>query len=121
VSQRPRERLISRKAAARRWNDNGGSQPARRVAIFAMTVAHKTADVAEPFRVFDARSVSRRMRHEVVYDALDKLPPGATFRYIGAYYPIGLMEQLAHRYEGRLTHRFVEVGADRVVIDLMLD
>jgi len=87
-----------------------------------MTVAHKPApELAEPYRVFDARSVSRRLRHEIVYEALDKLPAGQTFRYIGTYYPIGLMEQLVHRYEGRLSHRFVEVGADRVVIDLSLD
>ena len=87
----------------------------------AMTVAYHTApETTEPFRVFDARSVSRRLRHEVVYEALDELPAGATFRYIGAYYPIGLMEQLVHRYGRRLTHRFVEVGTDRVVIDLAL-
>ena len=88
-----------------------------------MTVAERTdvRDTTEPFRVFDARSVSRRLRHQVVYDALDTLPPGATFRYVGTYYPIGLMEQLVHRYEGRLTHRFVEVSAERVVIDLTLD
>ena len=87
-----------------------------------MTIAYKPAATeAQPLRVFDARSVSRRLRHQVVYEALDKLPSGATFRYVGTYYPIGLMEQLVHRYEGRLTHRFVEVGADRVVIDLTLD
>jgi uncharacterized protein (DUF2249 family) len=78
-------------------------------------------EAIEPHRVFDARSVSRRLRHEIVYDALDKLPPGATFRYIGAYYPIGLMEQLVHRFGARLKRRFVEVGAERVVIDLTLD
>ena len=87
-----------------------------------MTVIDRPArDATAPFRVFDARSVSRRLRHQIVYDALDTMPPGASLRYIGAYYPIGLMEQLVHRYEGRLTHRFVEVGAERVVIDLALD
>ncbi len=97
-------------------------QIARLAVLAAMTVAYRLAtETAEPLRVFDARSVSRRLRHEIVYEALDKLPPGATFRYVGTYYPIGLMEQLVHRYEGRLTHRFVDVGADRVVIDLALD
>jgi uncharacterized protein (DUF2249 family) len=87
-----------------------------------MTVVHKPAPQAvEPYRVFDARSISRRLRHEIVYEALDALPQGETFRYIGSYYPIGLMEQLVHRYEGRLKHRFVEVGAERVVLDLTLD
>ena len=87
-----------------------------------MNAALKTApDVAQPFRVFDARSVSRRSRHEIVYDALEKMPAGETLRYIGLYYPIGLMEQLVHRYGRRLTHRFVDVGVDRVVIDLTLD
>ncbi len=111
-----------RKIASARGNHNGGIQPIRRDVILDMTVARKSApEVAEPYRVFDARSVSRRLRHEIVYEALDKLPAGKTFRYIGTYYPIGLMEQLVHRYEGRLTHRFVEVGAERVVIDLSLD
>jgi uncharacterized protein (DUF2249 family) len=111
--------LILRNTAAPRFNHNGGIE--RRAPILDMTVArHPAPEVVEPYRVFDARSVSRRLRHEIVYDALDHLPAGETFRYIGTYYPIGLMEQLVHRYEGRLTHRFVEVGADRVVIDLCL-
>ena len=95
---------------------------AAHVANAAMTVIEPPVrDVAEPLRVFDARSVSRRLRHTIVYEALDTMPRGALLRYIGSYYPIGLMEQLVHRYEGRLTHRFVEVGSERVVIDLSLD
>jgi uncharacterized protein (DUF2249 family) len=89
-----------------------------------MNVALQTApaiETAQPRRVFDARSVSRRLRHQIVYEALEQLAPGDTLRYIGAHYPIGLMEQLVHRYGRRLVHRFVDVSADRVVIDLALD
>jgi uncharacterized protein (DUF2249 family) len=87
-----------------------------------MTVVEPAVrDATEPYRVFDARSVSRRLRHQLVYEALDALPAGATFRYVGVYYPIGLMEQLVHRYGSRLTHRLVEASAERVVIDLTID
>jgi uncharacterized protein (DUF2249 family) len=86
-----------------------------------MTAATATPHAAEPVRVFDARSISRRLRHQLVYDALEQLPPHATLRYVGTYYPIGLMEQLIHRYAGRLTYQLREVSGERVVIDLALD
>jgi uncharacterized protein (DUF2249 family) len=115
--------LISRNSCRAGCNDNGGraTGPSSVVAAAMTVIAQPARDIAEPSRVFDARSVSRRLRHQIVYEALDSMPRGATLRYIGAYYPIGLMEQLVHRYEGRLTHRFVEIGSDRVVIDLSLD
>jgi uncharacterized protein (DUF2249 family) len=114
--------LISRKAADRDCHHNGVRATGPRSVIRTMNVVLKTApDTDQALRVFDARSVSRRSRHEIVYDALEQLPEGGTLRYIGLHYPIGLMEQLVHRYGRRLTHRFVEIGVDRVVIDLTLD
>jgi uncharacterized protein (DUF2249 family) len=75
---------------------------------------------ATPLRTFDARCISGRMRHDVVCEAMEDLPSGGTFRYIGSEYPIVLMEELADRYGDRLTHRFVASDADHVVIDLTL-
>ena len=76
---------------------------------------------APPLQTFDARCISGRMRHEVVCEAMEALPSGGTFRYIGSEYPIVLMEELAERYGSRLAHKFVDSDADHVVIDLTLD
>jgi uncharacterized protein (DUF2249 family) len=76
---------------------------------------------SEPRRTFDARSVSRRMRHDIVYKALDAMPAGEALRYIGLQYPVAMMEQLEHRYGERLAQDFVESDAEHVVIDFSLD
>jgi uncharacterized protein (DUF2249 family) len=77
-------------------------------------------DAMAPLQTLDARSLSEHLRHELVCEALEKLPSGATFRYIGGQYPIVLMEEVLQRYGSRLTYRFVESDADHVVIDLTL-
>lgn len=86
-----------------------------------MQTATLSPDLARtPLRTFDARCLSGRVRHQVVCEAMEDLPSGGTFRYIGSEYPIVLMEELADRYGNRLTHRFVDSDADHVVIDLTL-
>jgi uncharacterized protein (DUF2249 family) len=88
----------------------------------AMQTASLSAERATaPLRTFDARCISGRMRHEVVYEAMEALPSGGTFRYIGSEYPIVLMEELVERYGNRLAHKVVDSDADHVVMDLTLD
>jgi hypothetical protein len=73
--------LISRKARETGCHDNGGNANLPTGPSQAMIAAANTVlPATEPYRVFDARSISRRMRHEIVYEALEQLPPGATFR-----------------------------------------
>ena len=74
-----------------------------------------------PFATLDARSISEHLRHDLVCEALAKLPSGGTFRYIGGTHPIVLMEELLQRYGPRLAYRFVDSDADHVVIDFTLD
>ena len=74
-----------------------------------------------PHSTLDARSISEHLRHELVCEALEKLPSGGTFRYIGGTHPIVLMEELLQRYGPRLAYRFVDSDADHVVIDFTLD
>ncbi len=74
-----------------------------------------------PHQTLDARSLSEHLRHELVCEALENLPSGATFRYIVGQYPIVLMEELLQRYGSRrLKYRFVESDGDHVVIDITL-
>ena len=75
----------------------------------------------EPVQTLDARSISEHLRHDLVCEALEKLPSGGTFRYIGGTHPIVLMEELLQRYGPRLAYRFVECDGDHVVIDFTLD
>lgn len=85
------------------------------------TTTLSSSRTTTPLHTFDARCLSARMRHEVVCEAMESLPSGGTFRYIGSEYPIVLMEELADRYGSRLSHQFVASDADHVVIDLTLD
>jgi uncharacterized protein (DUF2249 family) len=88
----------------------------------AMQTASLSAErTTAPLQTFDARCISGRMRHEVVCEAMENLPSGGTFRYIGSEYPIVLMEELIERYGSRLAHKVVESDADHVVMDLTLD
>ena len=74
-----------------------------------------------PLQTLDARSLSEHLRHDLVCEALEKLPSGGTFRYIGGAHPIVLMEELLQRYGSRIGYRFVESDADHDVIDFTLD
>ncbi|MBK7791774.1 MAG: DUF2249 domain-containing protein [Betaproteobacteria bacterium] len=85
-----------------------------------MNNSRSAANGDAPAQTLDARSLSEHLRHELVCEALEQLPSGATFRYIGGQYPIVLMEEILLRYGARLTYRFVESDADHVVIDLTL-
>jgi uncharacterized protein (DUF2249 family) len=85
------------------------------------TTSLSSSRTTAPLQTFDARCLSGRVRHEVVCEAMENLPSGGTFRYIGSEYPIVLMEELADRYGSRLAHKVVDSDADHVVMDLTLD
>lgn len=67
---------------------------------------------------FDAIGIARRFRHAAIFAALDTLRRGETMRLVNDHDPLPLLDQIVHRYRNVMVIRYLERGADRVVIDI---
>ncbi len=69
---------------------------------------------------FDARGVSKRFRHAAIFGALESLDRGETMRFINDHDPLPLLQQIQQRYGSQVQIKYVERGAQGVVIDMLI-
>jgi uncharacterized protein (DUF2249 family) len=83
-----------------------------------MSAAFKPVESEAPivFR-FDACGIAKRFQQAAVFAALDTLRRGETMRFVNDHEPRLLLDQIAHRYGGKMLIRCVERAPERVVID----
>jgi uncharacterized protein (DUF2249 family) len=77
---------------------------------------HLTPEALYPF---DARGIAKRFRHSAIFGALDALNPGETMRFINDHDPLPLLDQLALRYGGNVTVRYVQREPGAIAIDFV--
>lgn len=69
---------------------------------------------------FDARGISRCVRHAAILGALDALKPGAVMRLVDDHDPLPLLSQLRQRFGRTLAVGYVDRAPDKVVIDFAM-
>ena len=67
---------------------------------------------------FDSRGIAKRFRQAAILASLETLRRGETMRLVADPDPLPLLDQVVHRYGNAIEIRYVEHGAERVVIDL---
>lgn len=65
-----------------------------------------------PERVVDAREISPRVRHTIMFQLFEALAPGGGFQMLSDHDPRMLRNQLALRYAERLVWTNIEQGPD---------
>ncbi len=68
---------------------------------------------------FDARGIAKRFRHAAIFGALDALLPGERMRFVNDHNPLPLLQQMQARYGDQVEVKYLEQGADGVVIDFI--
>jgi uncharacterized protein (DUF2249 family) len=93
----------------------GSARPHR---ISTMNAAFTPVQSEAPivFR-FDARGIAKRFRQVAIFASLETLRRGETMRLVAEPDPLPLLDQVVHRYGNAIEIRYVERGAERVVID----
>jgi len=69
---------------------------------------------------FDARGVAKRFRHAAIFGALESLDRGEAMRFINDHDPLPLLQQIQQRYGSQVQVKYVERGAQGVVIDMVI-
>lgn len=75
---------------------------------------------ADSIYAFDARGIAKRFRHAAIFGALDSLLPGERMRFVNDHNPLPLLQQMEARYGNRVEIKYLEQGADGVMIDFIV-
>lgn len=70
---------------------------------------------------FDARGISKRLRHAAIFGALESLGDGEAMRFINDHDPLPLLQQIIHRYQGQVRIHYQQRDVGNVVIDFVVD
>ena len=66
---------------------------------------------------FDARGVSKRLRHAAIFGALESLEDGETMRFVNDHDPLPLLGQIQQRYGSQIGIAYVAREPGNIVID----
>ncbi|MFC5431854.1 MAG: DUF2249 domain-containing protein [Paraburkholderia sp.] len=69
---------------------------------------------------FDARGLSKRLRHASIFAALESLDHGETMRFVNDHDPLPLLQQIQQRYGNQVQVNYVQRAAEGVVIDMLI-